>query len=172
MMHEELNYFGDQKLKNIPKCNKLIEAESFNYFMTMNSNLNLYLISYLFYGILKSKTICKGCKKIIYDFQYFKILSFPTYNFKDSIFNINQGFKEFTKPKLMNDDNKYYCKYCKGFREAEVTTKIYYPPPYLIINIDYDKNKKYKPTKVNLEVELILKILQMNLINYLTFNIN
>jgi len=172
MMHEELNYFGDQKLKNIPKCNKLIEAESFNYFMTMNSNLNLSVISYLFYGILKSKTICKGCKKIIYDFQYFKILSFPTYNFKDSIFNINQGFKEFTKPKLMNDDNKYYCKYCKGFREAEVTTKIYYPPPYLIINIDYDKNKKYKPRKVNLEVELILKILQMNLINYLTFNIN
>ena len=33
MMHEELNYFGDQKLKNIPKCNKLIKEESFNYFI-------------------------------------------------------------------------------------------------------------------------------------------
>ena len=114
----------------------------------MNSNLNLSVISYLFYGILKSKTICEVCKTFIYDFQYFKILSFPTYNFKDSNFNIYQGFKEFTKPKLMNDDNKYYCQYCKGFREAEVTTKIYYAPPYLIINFDYGKNKKYIPRKV------------------------
>ena len=46
MMHEELNYFGDQKLKNIPKCNKSFEKESFDYFMTMNNNLNLSIISY------------------------------------------------------------------------------------------------------------------------------
>ena len=78
MMHEELNYFGDQKLKNTPRCNKSIEVESFYYFMTINLNLNLSIISYLFYGILKSKTICKGCENIIYDFQDFKILSFPT----------------------------------------------------------------------------------------------
>ena len=49
----------------------------------------------------------------------------------------------------MKDDNKCYCQNCKGFREAKVTTKIYYAPPYLIINIDYGKNKKYIPKEVN-----------------------
>ena len=149
MMHEELNYLGDRKLKNIPKCNKLIERESFSYFMTKNSNLNLSIILYLFYGVLKSITICKGCNHKLYDFQYFTILSFPTLNYKSKDFNIYHGFKELTKPKLMNGDNKYYCQYCRSFREAGVITKIFFAPPYLIINIDYGKNKKYLPRKVH-----------------------
>ena len=49
----------------------------------------------------------------------------------------------------MKEDNKCYCQNCNGFREAEVTTKIFFAPPYLIINIDYGKNKKYIPKEVN-----------------------
>ena len=147
-MHAELNYYGDQKLKNVPKCNQLIENESFNFFMTVNNSLNLSIISYLFYGIHKSKTICNGCGNILYNFQYFQFLSFPTFNFKDNDFNIYKGFKEFIKPEKMTGDNKCYCQKCKGLRDAKVTTKIYFAPPYLIINIDYGKNKKYKPKNV------------------------
>ena len=50
----------------------------------------------------------------------------------------------------MKEDNKCYCQNCKGNREAEVTTKIYYAPLYLIINIDYGKNKKYKPSEIDI----------------------
>ena len=148
-MHAELNYLGDKKLKNVPKCNQTIERESFNFFMTVNNNLNLSIISYLFYGIHKSTTICSECKTTLYNFQYFQFLSFPTFNFKDQIFNIYQGFKEFIKPEIMSGDNKCYCQKCKGLKNAEVTTKIYSAPTYLIINIDYGKNKKYKPKKIN-----------------------
>ena len=147
-MHAELNYYGDQKLKNVPKCNQLKEEESFNFFITVNNNLNLSIISYLFYGVHKSSTKCKGCKKTLYNFQYFQFLSFPTFNFKGDKFNIYKGFKEFVKPELMSGDNQCYCQNCKGLRDAEVTTKIYFTPPYLIINIDYGKNKKYKPDEV------------------------
>ena len=52
-MHEELNYFGDEKLKNVPKCNQLIEKESYNFFVKVNFSLNLSIFSYLFYGIIK-----------------------------------------------------------------------------------------------------------------------
>ena len=145
-MHEELNNFGDQKLKNIPKCNQLIEKESFNFFKAVNNNLNFSIISYLFYGVLKSSILCKGCNQILYNFQYFQFLSFPTFNFKDKTFNIYQGFKEFVMPETISES---YCENCKGLRDAKVTTKIYYSPPYLIINIDYGKNKKYKPQKIN-----------------------
>ena len=147
-MHSELNYNGDEKLKNVPKCNQTIEKESFNFFMTVNSNLNLSIISYLFYGINKSITVCLTCKKTLYNFQYFQFLSFPTFNFKNKKFNIYQGFKEFGKPELMTGDNKCYCQNCKGLRDAKVTTRIYSAPPYLIINFDYGKNKKYMPKEV------------------------
>jgi hypothetical protein len=80
-IHEELNYLGDQKLKNVPKCNQLIEAESYNFFKVVNSDLNFSIISRLFYGILKSKTVCSGCGNILYNFQYFQFLSFPLFNF-------------------------------------------------------------------------------------------
>ena len=144
-MHAELNYLGDQKLKNVPKYNQLIEKESFDFFMAVSSNLNLSIISYLFYGVLKSTTICKGCNKTFYNFQYFQFLNFPTLNFKDRSFNIYHGFKEFIKPNLMSGENKCYCQECNGLRDIEIRSKIYFAPPYLIINIDYGENKKYKP---------------------------
>ena len=86
---------------------------------------------------------------IFYDFQYFQFLSFPTFNYKDKHFNIYQGFKDFIRPNLMSEEDKCYCQKCKGLREMKIITKIYLPPPYLIINIDYGKNKKYKPKTVN-----------------------
>ena len=147
-MHEELNYFGDQKLDNIPKCNQLIEKESYDFFIKVNFTLNLSIISYLFYGIIKTITICKKCGYNLYNFQYFQFLSFPLYNFKGKIFNIFQGFKEFIVPENMAGDNQCYCQNCKGLVDSTVSSKIYYTPPYLIINIDYGKNKKYKPLKV------------------------
>ena len=148
IMHAELNYKGNQKLKNVPKCNQIIEKESFDFFMAVSNNLNLSIISYLFYGILKSTTICKSCHNIFYNFQYFQTLSFPTFNFKDKSFNIYQGFKEFIKPNIMSGEDKCYCQKCKGLRDMNIKNKIYFSPPYLIIHLDYGENKKYKPKEV------------------------
>ena len=147
-MHAELNYYGDKKLKNVPRCNQTIELESFNFFSTVNNDLNLSIFSYLFYGILKSETVCQQCKKTLYNFQYFQFLSFPAYNFQGQVFNIYKGFIEFIKPEKMIGDNKCYCQYCKDLKDALVSSIIYYTPPYLIINIDYGKDKKYKPNKI------------------------
>ena len=147
-MHAELNYYGDKKLTNVPKCNQLIQQESFNFFVKVNSDLNLSVFSYLFYGILISNTKCSGCKNILYNYQYFQFLSFPSFNFDKKDFNIYQGLKEYIKPETMKGDNQCYCQKCKGLRNAKVTSKLFYIPPYLIINIDYGKDKIYKPKKV------------------------
>ena len=148
IMHAELNYNEDQKLKNVPKCNQIIEKESFDFSMAVSNDLNLSIISYLFYGILKSTTICKSCQNTFYNFQYFQTLSFPTFNFKDNMFNIYRGFKEFIKPNIMSEEDKYYCQICKGLRDMNIINKIYFSPPYLIIHLDYGENKKYKPKEV------------------------
>ena len=73
---------------------------------------------------------------------------FNIFNFKDKEFNLYQGFKEFVKSEIMKGDNQCYCQKCKGLRDAKVTSKLFYTPPYLIINIDYGKDKIYKPKKV------------------------
>jgi ubiquitin C-terminal hydrolase len=147
-MHAELNYYGDKKLNNIPKCNQLIESDSFNFFDKVNNELNLSIFSYLFYGILKSRTKCTGCNKKLYNFQYFQFLVFPVFNFKDKKLNVYSGFKEFIKTEAMTGDNQYYCQHCKGLRDAKENSIIFYTPPYLIINLDYGKDKKYRPTNV------------------------
>ena len=149
-MHEELNYYGDKKLTNIPKCNQEYKQQSFNFFLEMNRNLNFSIFSYLFYGILISNTKCSGCNTTLYNFQNFKFLSISAFNFDNKYFNIYQGLKEFIRPEIMKGDNQFYCRKCKGLRDPIVTSKIFYTPPYLIINIDYGKDFKYKPKKVEI----------------------
>ena len=144
-MHSELNYNGNIKLINVPKCNQLIEKEAFNFFDFVNNNLNFSIFSYLFYGINKSITICSGCQSVLYNFQFFHFLSLPTYNYKKNFFNIYKGLKDISKVEYLAGDNQFYCQNCKDLKDAKVKTIIYHTPPYLIINIDYGKNKKYKP---------------------------
>ena len=155
-MHAELNYYGDKKLKNVPKCNQLDEQSAFDFFMYVNNDLNLSIFSYLFYGIFKSKTVCSFCNNILYNFQYFQFLSFPAYKYHNKNFNLYQGFKDFIEEEIMSGDNQCYCQNCKDLRDAKVTQKIFVTPPYLIINFDYGKNKKYKPLKVDFGIQIDL----------------
>ena len=144
-MHEELNYFGGKNLENIPKCNQLIEADSFNFFFEINSKLNFSIISYLFWGIVKQITTCKSCNQKLYNFQYYQYLSFPLYKYAHQKFNLYKGLKDYISEERLSGENQFYCQICKGLRDASIFSKIYYTSPYLLINFDYGKNKKYVP---------------------------
>ena len=148
-MHEELNYFGEKKLGKIPKCNQLIESEAFNFFYEINSKLNFSIISYLFWGIIKHTTICNGCKNCIYNYQYYQNICFPLYKYTNRAFNIYKGLRDFISEEALTPENQFYCKYCRCIREAKIFSKIYYPPPYILINFDYGKTKKYIPSKID-----------------------
>ena len=157
VMHEELNYFGDQKLTNIPKCNQLDVFDSFNFFFMFNAQLYFSIISYLFYGIAKTRTICSQCKNHLYNFQYFQFLSFPLINYKNDYFNLYKGFKDYIKKENLTGDNQIYCQFCKKLSDGSVQARIFYPPPYLLINFDYGKNKRYMPKKINFAEVIDLK---------------
>ena len=145
-MHNELNYFGKETLNNKNNIS-MTENESFNYFIKAISDNNFSIFSYLFYGIFKSVLICMKCYEKHYFFGFFPILNFSLRNFENSIFNIYQGFKEYIKPNSFNlGKKKYYCLNCNGLDFVELP-KIFYTPPILIINLDFGKNKKYKPKK-------------------------
>ena len=149
-MHDELNYYGNKKLKVVPPCDQTIPQKALEFFLEVNNELNLSIFSYLFYGIFKSETECLECHQKFYNFQYFQILSFPLYEFKSKKqFNLYQGFKNYIKTEHMRGDNQCFCQNCQKLTDSDVNTRIYYTPPYLIINLDYGKNKKYNPGEIN-----------------------
>ena len=155
-MHEELNYFGGKKLQKIPQCNQLDESDSFKFFYEVNSKMNFSIISYLFWGIVKQTTICKECKSTLFNFQYFQYLSFPLYRYANTKFNIYKGLKDYIAEEILTGDNQFYCQKCQNLRDAKIFSKIYYTSPYLLINLDYGKNKIYIPKEIDYGSIIIL----------------
>ena len=153
IMHEELNYCGENYfLPYIGQPNQYIEEESFNYFMNTYNIRNFSIISSLFYGTIRSTTMCCECQKIIYNFHKFEVLSFETDNFQNKVFNIYNGFDEFESSNLLNGNNQINCSNCKKLCDGENLYKIIHPPNNLIISIDYGSNKKNtKPKKIEFD---------------------
>jgi len=138
-MDNELNYYGNRNQ---------ISFNSMFYFHIMNLDFNFSIFSYLFYGITKHSTICSCCNKTFCNFEYFKILDFPLINFQNRNFNLYQGFKCSCKLKFLKGKNGFYCPNCKTIKDGKSQSRIYCAPLYLLINLDYGKNKKNKPNKI------------------------
>ena len=153
-MHEELNYFGNknQKLNFYP--NQYSMVETYNYFTSIYNANNFSKISVLFYGTYINTTTCKVCKNIVYNFQKFEFISFGMFHYAGKNFNILDGFKDNSRPNLLTGDNKFLCYICKKLQEAEIICKIFEPPGKLLTNIDYGKNKIYKPSSINFDEEI------------------
>lgn len=170
-LHDELNYYGNKQIVKHPKCNQSKKEEAFDFFMKVYNDTNLSILSYNFYGISMQETECLECHNILYNFQFFQIITFDLYSYKDRKFNLYRGFKDYIAKKKMTGDNQCYCQYiCKKLTDSVVYSKMYYTPPYLIIFFDYGKNKKYIPKEIDFGYEIGLEDLLLK--NVLIENIN
>ena len=162
-MHKELNYFGNinQRLKYIP--NQYDLSQVYSYFSTNYNTNNFSKISLLFYGTYINTTKCSVCQKILYIFQKFEFISFEMSNYNEKKFNLIDGFKDISGIHLLKGDNKFFCQICNRKQDAETIYKIFEFPNYLLINIDYGKNKKYHPSSV--EFDDIIDITQFAAFN-------
>ena len=162
-IHEELNYLGDKSPPKMNQPSQLDKLNSFYYFNMIYNSQNLSKISVIFYGTYENTTTCKVCKNIYYNFQKFECISFGMYGYSGKKFNIYDGFKDNEKPQILKGDNKFFCNFCKKFCEGEIKCKIFQHPHKLLINIDYGKNKKYKPSNIEFEEEI-------DITKYVNFN--
>ena len=153
-MHEELNYFGDNQNSNFQRPNQYDRVQTFMFFMTTYNMKNFSIISNIFYGTYEIVTQCLKCNKVIYNFQRFEFISFGMFDYKNKEFNIYNGFEDNQKPNLLRGDNQFYCNFCKSLQDANTTSNIIQPPNKLIINIDYGKNKKFKPSRIKFDEEI------------------
>ena len=151
-IHEELNYFGDQPFPlNIMRPNQENRADAFNYFMTTYNIQNFSIISKLFYGTYENTVKCNNCNKVFFSYQKFEFISFSTYNYRNGVFNIYNGFQDNEATQKLKGDNQYFCTFCQHLHEGETCCKIIQPPLKLLINIDYGKNKMFKVRRLIFE---------------------
>ena len=161
-MHEELNYFGDVNI-NLGQPNQYDRVNTFQFFFSAYERKNFSIISKIFYGTFENMTRCRGCQKILFNYQKFEFISFSTVDYKGKIFNIYNGFEDNQKISLLTGDNQFYCNICKKLCDADLCTKIIVPPNKLLINIDYGKNKKFSPSSVIFGEEI-------DITKYINFN--
>ena len=155
--HEELNYFGDKAALNIQQTNQTSRKNTYNIFNLNYNSTNFSKISQLFYGTYENYIICKECNSKYYSFQKFEYISFSTYNYQKNNFDIMNGFEDIESKQKLEGENKYFCNQCKKLVNAEIYYKIFELAKYLILNIDYGKDKKFDINKLIFEHKIDLK---------------
>ena len=153
VMHQELNYWtNNQAFNGYP--DQYNRVNTFQAFVFSYDATNKSIISDLFYGTSENTTKCDVCNKIIYNCQKFEFLTFGVCKYNQKEFNLYNGFDDYIKFDQLTGDNQYYCNNCKKLCDAKIRTTILIPPNYLLINIDYGKNKKYMPSSINYDEEI------------------
>ena len=155
--HEELNYFGDKSLPVIQPMFPATRESTYQVFNLNYNTTNFSKISQLFYGTYENTIICSECKSIYYSYQKYEYISFSTYKYHNQIFEIKNGFADIESKQNLEGENKYYCNKCKKLVNAETYCKIIDFPNYLIINIDYGKDKKFGVKELEFEHEMDVK---------------
>ena len=162
-MHEELNINYNAKNEGtVVNENQTDEMQGFKNIKAIYLSTNISIISSLFYGIIESTTVCSSCGNKIFSFQYSQFLSFSLAEYNGLEFNIYQGFNDMQKP--LQTDN-YYCNYCHKLSNSFNNNCIAEPSFYLFINLDYGRNKIYKPSKLTFK-----ETIQIG--NYISYNPN
>ena len=156
--HEELNYFGDKTAPtNILPPNQTLKADTYKYFNDVYNTTDLSKISQLFYGTYEYETTCLKCKNKFYVYQKFEHIAFSTFSYKNKDFDIMNGFKDIGAKQPLKGNDEYKCNICNKLVEAEIICKIIDLPKYLILNIDYGKNKINNVKKLIFNHEIDLK---------------
>ena len=156
--HDELNYNAKNKApNNIPQPDPTLRLNVYNHFICFYNSTNLSKISTLFYGTYENIIICSKCLTQYFSYQKFEYISFSTYNYRKNKFSIINGFEDMESKQILKGINQYHCKRCNKFVDAEIYNKIIDLPKYLILNIDYGKDKINKVNELIFEHEIDLK---------------
>ena len=156
--HEELNYFGDKTVpSNFRPPYNTLRFETYNYFNCTYNLTNFSKISLLFYGTYENIITCYECNTNFFSYQKFEYISFSTYKYRNNTFDIMKGFEDFESKQKLIGDNKYFCNKCRRLVNAEIFSKIIDLPKYLILNIDYGKNKINDVRYLKFDFEIDLK---------------
>ena len=181
-LHNELNI---TKNENKYLFNEINISDQLNEQLMLNIFTNEFkmkynsIISNLFYGTLETKSQCKKCNQVKYNFQIFSFVEFPLekvnlycsnigkrnnysmLNNKNPDIDLYECFEYQNTSELMTGDNQLYCNICNSCSDSLYSSNLYSTPNYLIINLNRGRGAVYE-CNVNFPD-------QLNLFNYVSF---
>ena len=179
-LHQELNIAKEniENINQINQINQMNENEMLKLFTNEFTSQYNSIISKLFYGMLETKSQCKGCNVIKFNFQLYSFLEFPLQQVNQYYFNngrrplftpdgknpdvdLYECFEYYRKIDLMNGENQMFCNICNKLCDTFYSTTLYSGPNYLIINLNRGRGAVYE-CKVNFPE-------QLNIFNFVTY---
>ena len=171
---KENNYMSNK----IDIYDQLYEQKMLNIFTNEFKIKYNSIISNLFYGTLETKSQCRKCNQVKYNFQIFSFVEFPLekvnlycfnkgkrnksmLNNKNPDVDLYECFEYNNNSELMTGDNQMYCNICKCTCDSLYGSYLYSTPNYLIINLNRGRGAVYE-CNVNFPE-------QLNLFNYVSF---
>ena len=161
-LHQELNIVNKNELGDIwSQVNQTNESEVLRTFLLeFTANFNSPISQY-FYGITETKSQCKGCNIIKFNFQLYSFIEFPLQQVNIYYFNngkrplqttdgrnpdvdLYECFEYNRKIDLMTGDNQMYCNICNKQLDSFYSSCIYSGPNYLILNLNRGKGAVYE----------------------------
>ena len=144
------------KVEEEDRTNKEQMIQKFNSYF--NKNINS-IISKLFFGVMKTKRICRVCKSPVYSFSNNCFMAFDVSKFNDQIFDINKnGFLAQHKEKreLIKEKYHVFCDKCLTEQNHNEFNRFYSFGEHLIICF-FRGNNYNNNTSINVEENLIIK---------------
>ena len=147
-LHEDFNKIPIiKKYQEVPDIGEMTEVEFATLCWEVFSESNNSIIFDLFYGQLKSRSVCQVCQKVSIKFDPYMGLQLPipepqptehanneTYTpevqyAEESFVTLEDCMNEFTKKELLTGANSMYCSNCKTNQETEKSLSVYMLPP-------------------------------------------
>ena len=146
-----INIQKDKKVKQGFHFTREDKDEAYDCFMDYYDVYFKSIISDTFFGLLKTKNICKECRKEEYSFKNFYIIHFNIKNIEQFCQNekneltLYNAFNYQNKNCInLNVKDKIICKKCKKYTPHVKYTQFFETAENLIIFFDRGENCKYK----------------------------
>ena len=173
-LHKELNIkkvFSDNEImisnNNFESQN---EKEALHNYLEEFTKNNNSLISKNFYGLIRKKIICQGCKAERYSFEYYSFLTININKIKNFLSNeekveknknkknikLLDFFDYYNKPEYLVGDSNIFCKKCQAKNGMIIIKNIYSTHPIIPIIIERDEDPKLNKDKIDFPEELDL----------------
>ena len=160
--HTELNTYKEkEKFQNNEDIDQTNDEKMFEGFKEEYLKKNISIISELFHGILKVKSVCNNCFRENYTYQSFNLLEFPLEeivkfvenrqgtpytiinNEKMPFLNLIECFEHYRAVTMFSGDNQMYCNGCFQNANAFYYNFIKKAPKILVIILNRGKAAKY-----------------------------
>jgi ubiquitin carboxyl-terminal hydrolase 8 len=154
LLHKSLCVKVEVNIKGTAKTNndrlRKLAAETWK----SNFSSNYSYIIENFYGQLHNTLTCPDCNNTSHSFDPYSCISLNT-----SKTTLEDCFIENGTPEILDDDNKWFCDYCKTKKNAIRSTSIWTVPAILIIHL-----KKFSSNgeKINKQIDFDINNLDMS----------